>query len=251
MEQALALNPGDSDLRFKLAFRYSEKDWMALAAFHYDILVRRSKPNTNALNNLAVALKNLGLTFEATRLYEQAVEEGSATAAGNLANMAVTGGLLTYARQMIDKTQELDPSEESAEGAAARLNRDVAREKTDYEATQRSAKQARKYVANLTRGQESLPSGQWRVGEHLLLFGPPEDGSVTGVSADGSIEVRIHDSDDLAPMTIHWIKGPHRGYQGPIAIASERLEGVLVDSSSGKVKPIDGNPEPGPTNDQD
>ena len=106
LEWALKLNPADSDVRFRLAYLYSEMDRPRLSVFHYRIcLVREDR---TAQNNLGVAFGALQLAGKKIEMLNAASSE-FALAKANLAHVYINGGFLdrgeTLAREAVEESQ--------------------------------------------------------------------------------------------------------------------------------------------------
>jgi len=83
-ERALMHNPTDTDLRFDVAYLYSNKSAPKFALFHYKKLLG-IEGNEMALNNAGVAFGNLSLPILSTTYYKKAAEQNNTLASANLA----------------------------------------------------------------------------------------------------------------------------------------------------------------------
>jgi tetratricopeptide (TPR) repeat protein len=92
LEKVLELRPTDNDVRFRLAFNYSDADQDKLAAYHYGILAAHVDWAW-AINNLGAAYASLGLKAAQAEQYLKATDRYPLSKA-NLAGIYVEAGFL-------------------------------------------------------------------------------------------------------------------------------------------------------------
>lgn len=109
-EASLNTDPLDTDLRFKVAYAYSNMGYAKLALLHYKKLLDIST-NSTALNNIGVCYGNLKLKGKSISSYLRSAEEKETLAMSNLAYNYLDAGFLNNANELIEKANKL-----SAEG---------------------------------------------------------------------------------------------------------------------------------------
>jgi tetratricopeptide (TPR) repeat protein len=222
LEKSIELNPGDSDLRFKLAWRYSEQGWEAVAAAHYKVLGQDPKRNATALNNLG----------------------WSARAAGNYALLALEAGLLNQVRGYIERGLELDNTDDQVARAVARLAEQESVEEKTLEELEEVGRDGRRIVAALQDSDGDLPTGRW-----ILMPGGIvefENDESLSEGTNDQTKVVVYPADEIGPMTMRWAEGDLAGSEGPVRIKGDVLEGVMIDSTNGRVRTIGGRRWAGP-----
>jgi Flp pilus assembly protein TadD len=100
LERILELNPGDSEARFALAYKYGELEMYRLAGFHYSKIPAFGR-SAVAWNNLGVALDRLGLSISSIAAYREAEEKGETLAIANIAAKLVDAGFLPEAEKIL------------------------------------------------------------------------------------------------------------------------------------------------------
>jgi tetratricopeptide (TPR) repeat protein len=101
-ESSLLEAPTDTELRFRLAYSYSETDEDSLSLYHYRIL-EATQPGGTTLNNLGVALSRLGLLCKGVAAFKAAAAKGETLAMANLADKYRAGGFAEDAADMIGR----------------------------------------------------------------------------------------------------------------------------------------------------
>lgn len=103
LEAALTDNPLDSNLRFDLAYKYSEIDKNELSYYHYKFLCKHSDKNSSYFNNLGVAAANLQLDGMSVEAYRKAEEQEETLAMSNLAYKFIEQGFYKEAEEICNK----------------------------------------------------------------------------------------------------------------------------------------------------
>lgn len=238
LEQSLELNPGDSDLRFKLAWRYSEQGWEAVAATHYRVLGEGSKPNATALNNLGWSYERLGLSGMAAKTYANAMDTGSARAAGNYALLALDAGLLDQVMGYIDRGLELDKSDDQVARAVARLAEQEVREEKALQDLVEVGRDSRRIIAALDDSDGDLPAGRWILTPGGIVEFEGHESFAEGTRDQTNVTVYL--ADEIGPMTMRWVDGELSGSEGPVRVKDHTLEAVLIDPSTARVRIVIG-----------
>lgn len=109
LEKCLSLNPAASDVRFRLAYLYSQMGHERLAVYHYRLRLTQGRDST-ALNNLGVALGALGLEAKEIEMLEDAMIE-SDLARANLSQAYVDRGFLGKAGGLANEVLRGDPDD--------------------------------------------------------------------------------------------------------------------------------------------
>lgn len=102
-EQAVSLDPTDNDLRFKIAYRYSESGHQWLALEHYKELLRRSSEHGMAANNAGAVCNKLALDVSAVEYFRRGEDRGIGLAAANLAQRLLDAGFQEEAESKLRK----------------------------------------------------------------------------------------------------------------------------------------------------
>ncbi len=112
LEQVIEENPGAADVRFRLAYSYSETGWPLLALHHYDILVHQ-RGETVDRNNLGVELHGLDMPITAMYHYRTAARGKYGLAAANYARNAAEHGVVETAREILAEAMKDKDADES------------------------------------------------------------------------------------------------------------------------------------------
>lgn len=101
MEAAIHARPDDSDLRFSLAFRYSEVGRNNLALLHYSRITDRARSGA-AWNNLGFTLEKLNVGSSSIAAYKKARELGETLAMSNMASRLLDVGFIDEALAILN-----------------------------------------------------------------------------------------------------------------------------------------------------
>jgi tetratricopeptide (TPR) repeat protein len=99
LERLLALDPSDLDVRFALAYKYSNVGRDDLAVHHY-LKIPAASRSATAWNNLGVSFERLGLPVRSVRAYREAEAAGETLAASNLAIRLLDAGTAVQDRRI-------------------------------------------------------------------------------------------------------------------------------------------------------
>lgn len=102
----LKREPKDANVRFKLAYAYSNQNKNNLSFYHYKILNNTSKSGTY-YNNIAVLYDKLGLNTKSVDAYKKAIELNETLSISNLVNLYINGGFIEEAKELLSKIDEL------------------------------------------------------------------------------------------------------------------------------------------------
>jgi tetratricopeptide (TPR) repeat protein len=105
-EAALNLNPCDTDLRFKLAYTYSQNSNEQMALLHYKKHTDTTI-DSGALNNLGVQYDHLGMQGKGVKSYYKAADLNETLSMANLAQKYLSQGFIDDAIKLIDRANNL------------------------------------------------------------------------------------------------------------------------------------------------
>ena len=108
LEKVIEIQPNDTQLRFKAAYAYSQKDFDNLAILHYKTMLSFKSDDSSALNNIAVAYSELDMPILAVKFYKEAIEQRGTLAAGNLAYTYVNAGFDEEASEILKEARKSD-----------------------------------------------------------------------------------------------------------------------------------------------
>lgn len=105
-EAYLSLHPVDTNLRFDLAYKYSNDKHEGLALLHYKKLLNVEE-SLAARNNLGVAYAELGIVSKSVDSYFKAADKDESLAMANLAYKYIGAGFMKDATSLINKANSL------------------------------------------------------------------------------------------------------------------------------------------------
>ncbi|MCE7699866.1 MAG: hypothetical protein K8E24_013955, partial [Methanobacterium paludis] len=105
-EGSLDLDPLNTDLRFKLALKYSENSYDKISLLHYHKLMK-IEANPGTLNNTGVQQNKLKLPGKSVENYFKSAELNNTIAMANIAYLYLEKGFIDDARAMIKKANDL------------------------------------------------------------------------------------------------------------------------------------------------
>jgi len=133
-QKALELSPNNTYLLFDAAYNYSEtKEGLTdLGLLLYKKLLGFSSKDQNALNNIGVAYKNLGLSIKSIEQYKKAFELENSLAASNIANQLIHLGFVKEAEQYLNKAETFENPHENVYSATSSIKSKI-KEESDLE----------------------------------------------------------------------------------------------------------------------
>ena len=105
-EAALDVDPCDTDLRFTLAYAYSQNKDENLSLLHYKKLIDTTT-NGTALNNLGVQYDALKLSYKCVESYYKSADQNKTLAMANLAQKYLNEGFIKNASELVDRANKL------------------------------------------------------------------------------------------------------------------------------------------------
>lgn len=130
-QKALELSPNNTYLLFDTAYNYSEteQDLKDLGFLLYKKLLRFNSKDQNALNNIGVAYKNLGLEIKSIEQYKKAFELKNSLAASNLAYQLIHLGFVKEAEEYLNKAEDFENPHENVFKATSSIKSKITEEK--------------------------------------------------------------------------------------------------------------------------
>lgn len=121
-EKALEYTPTDSDIRFSLAYRYSNIDEQAFALYHYKILCDHHGNGGN-WNNIGACYNELKMNYKSVSSYIRAKDEYSETLAiANLAYKYIKEGFLEQAEAILNSARKKENYHSNVDSAISNIN---------------------------------------------------------------------------------------------------------------------------------
>lgn len=105
-ELAVRSNPSDKDLRFKVAYQYSNNGMPALALCHYKWMLAMHGVGGAYFNNAGVVAFGVSLPILGMELYRKAEAKGESLAMSNIASKMLSVGLIQEAREVLGRARE-------------------------------------------------------------------------------------------------------------------------------------------------
>lgn len=130
-QKALELSPNNTYLLFDSAYNYSEtKEGLKdLGFLLYKKLLGFNSKDQNALNNIGVAYKNLGLEIKSLEQYKKAFELKNSLAASNIAYQLIHLGFVKEAEEYLNKAEEFENPHENVFSATSSIKSKIKAEK--------------------------------------------------------------------------------------------------------------------------
>lgn len=235
-ERSLELSPNNSTSRFHLAWEYGEDNLHELALFHWRLLLRAEPENLAATNNLGVTLHALRMPSKGSRMFKQAMESGYARSAGNLAFLALEGGLLDEAQAWIAKGRELDSLDARVGGASAGVATQTQAEAERDRAVSERARSLRDVVAAMGEVEPvtQLNDGLWSITlwPGLNFEFVTADGVPTGAQgSDDGLKRIVISSGPAGVGTVNVALGKYglRQFNGSVKVRGDTIVGYLKD----------------------
>lgn len=119
LERLLALDPSDLDVRFSLAYKYSDMSRDDLAVHHY-LKIPEASRSAIAWNNLGVSFERLGLPVRSVLAYRKAEAAGETLAASNLAIRLLDAGFVPEATQILETAQAVSDHSKNVDSTLSR-----------------------------------------------------------------------------------------------------------------------------------
>lgn len=187
-ERLLDLRPDDNDMRFNLAYEYSEVGREDLALFHYNKIPNQRRSSAT-WNNIGVANARLNLDGKAIESYRKSEELGETLAISNLAKKLISAGFLPEAEEICERAIKIENYDKDVGSTISRLKEVQEEEKSRQEQILTDTRRYREFYKDFGRAcGKPLPSihrGTWE-GPKCRLNLEIKEGKLT---AEGTYEV--------------------------------------------------------------
>lgn len=120
MERMIDIDPDNSEIRYNLALKHSERGNRELALAHY-LGIPYDERASAAWNNLGVELHNASLKGLSVKAYRRSEEMGETLAMSNLARLLSGAGFLTEAEELCNKALKTEDYDKHVLGTMERL----------------------------------------------------------------------------------------------------------------------------------
>jgi len=163
-ELLLEMHPDDADVRFDVAYKYSQRDQDELSLFHY-VRIPRGERSATALNNLGVQYEHFKLQHNSVIAYRQSEEQKGTLAMSNLANKLISVGYLKEAMEICERALKIEDYHKNVVSAIERIKELPSdEEKKEKELVEKAAtysKFYRRFGEALTKVDLSDDVGMW------------------------------------------------------------------------------------------
>ncbi|MEX1013582.1 MAG: tetratricopeptide repeat protein [Candidatus Paceibacterota bacterium] len=143
-ERALVHNPTDTDLRFNIAYLYSNNSAPKFALYHYRKLLKIKK-HKMASNNAGVACGKLSLPISSTNYYKEAEEQDNTLASANLAYKLLDVGFVDEAESILNNAEAKEEIHENVYRAHANISERESKENESLEKIDKDVDKLRKW----------------------------------------------------------------------------------------------------------
>jgi tetratricopeptide (TPR) repeat protein len=187
-EYLLDLRPGDNDLRFKLAYEYSQQNRSELSLYHY-MKIPHSERSPVAWNNIGVADARLDMHSLAVDAYRKAEELGETLAMSNLALKLMAAGFLKEATEICDRAIQIKDYHKNVGDTIYRIKKAQEEEAEKQQKTFNDVKPYSEFYRDYGRAAAKAALAE----EHGIWQGPKCKLNVTVIKdqfrAEGTYEV--------------------------------------------------------------
>ncbi len=119
-EKLLDLRPDDTDLRFELAYKYSDKGIADLSLYHY-LKIPYLERTPITWNNLGVQFEHFQLTSKSVEAYRESERHEETLAMSNLAYKFINAGFLKEAEDICMRAMEIKDCHKNVASAISRI----------------------------------------------------------------------------------------------------------------------------------
>jgi thioredoxin-like negative regulator of GroEL len=226
LERALETDPTDSDIRFRIAFLYAERNRPHLAVYHYSIRLGQMADSATA-NNLALEFGSLRLTGKEIELLREASERNP-LAKANLAGAYLERGFLQNAEELAKSAvKEGDEhAQVRATSILALLSEQRKREEELHESITAQAEEERRFRVRYGEafvGREARPLA----GFFELSLGSLE------IQQDGTLVVGRYEHSEEVPLASFASLLNERGVQTAKKTMTLQFSAILPQGRAG------------------
>lgn len=220
-EKLLDLRPGDIELRFSLAYKYSEGGEGELSLFHY-LKIPHQERESGTWNNLGVQFDHFDLNNKSVQAYRKAEELGDTLAMSNLAQKLIRAGFLEEAEGICNRAIKMENYHKNVGYAISRIKEmPEAEEKKETEIIQKATPMSdfyRDFGHALTANELGEHVGKWQGPDCELKVTIKENVFL----AEGSFE------QPFKPGAFSLLLAPQPTVQAQVSRYSVRYEGTVT-----------------------
>lgn len=143
-ERILDISPDEHDLRFSLAYKYSNLENNELSLFHY-LLIPDADRSSTTWNNVGVAHSSLGIEGKAVDAYRKSEAMGGTLAMSNLAHKFVGAGFLKEAEEVCDRAVKIENYDKQVGTAITNIKKTKEEEKDKQKKVLQDIEKRRKF----------------------------------------------------------------------------------------------------------
>jgi tetratricopeptide (TPR) repeat protein len=217
-EYSLRRNGAQSDLRFKLAYDYTESGFEEIAIYHYHVVLEQREMD-GAMNNLATILGPLGLPISSVEHYKAAIKLGNTLAAGNLAFRLLDAGAADEAKAIVNHAMKEGDPDAMVTDALAAVGRRRQEEDKKYEELLQGTVEKRSFFAAM--GEASLATDKTDIAGRWTFPFATIDLKIAGDLLKGTAQTPIYPSGLALAVT------PDPARSKPTGTKVFTLEGTL------------------------
>jgi tetratricopeptide (TPR) repeat protein len=159
LERMVDTRPDDVDLRFELAYKYSQLKYADLSLYHY-LQIPAGKRNPVTWNNIGVAFQNASLPGKSIEAYRTAAAEGETLAMSNIAYKLMNAGFFEDADAELQKALKLENYHRNVPDALAQLRDLPEKESSSLDDSQAKVRPKVEFVRRVGRALAQLPPSQ-------------------------------------------------------------------------------------------
>lgn len=204
LEKVTEYEPGDSNAAFAAAYAQSQVSMPYISFKNYLRDIHLNPDSSMGMNNLGVQLVELGMPIRSVNYYRLAEGKGNTLSAANLANLLISKGFYTDARELLIKVRNADDVHPNVNRALAAINDQETQETGQWNKCEELAEQHKRFLRRFAEAyytpKHSLPrfAGNW--------------------SLQGSEEINI--TQEQATISMEWGSGANK-----IKITGEQKNG--------------------------
>jgi tetratricopeptide (TPR) repeat protein len=233
-EEAVALAPTRTSLRFDLAYKYGESGLLELAVLHYTNVVNTDRDKA-AWNNLGVVFHNLGVPIEGTINYIKAAQAGNLLATSNIVKLLVEIGFLGEAKRWLSEAGDVGKVDSDIMSAAGYISQMQATERQRIPDIFERGRESRDIMKRLrSETPSALPEGTWEFSDGTVISMTIEDEVSKGVAGREYMrrQLRIRREGNLLGITLYKGEYSRKHLEGHGIVEGGKLFGYLKDESS-------------------
>lgn len=168
-EQALDLAPGNTEVRFHLAFQYAQATFHHIALGHYLVLKAQGQKGMTD-NNLAVEFDHFALPILAVQSFKDASNNSVALAHGNLAMRLIGAGFIDEAMAEVGQGEKLEATNRMVAHALTRMRSDREEQERKRDDLVKRGRSLREVFAQFDlRTPSDLPAGEFTSKDGLKI----------------------------------------------------------------------------------